>query len=844
MLRKFCTLKQSIKKYNHKDIEKYWQNKWKQRKIKEATSLNEGQEKSYILSMFPYPSGNLHMGHVRVYTISDCIAQYQRMCGKKVLHPMGWDSFGLPAENAAIDHNINPMEWTTQNIKHMRSQLHNLGVHFDWSQEVSTCDPKYYCWTQWLFLQLYKHDLVYQKKSLVNWDPVDCTVLANEQVDEQGCSWRSGAKVEQRYLNQWYIKITDYAERLLQGIDDLDWPKNVKQMQHNWIGKSQGVFFEFQVRDNGNSLKVFTTRPDTIYGVTFLAISPEHSLLSDIEFSDQIMNKVQNLLNTSCCHGNRTKVGVNLNLMAKHPLTGDEIPVYVADYVVSNYGSQAIMGVPAHDERDYEFAINNDIPVKEVLTDREGKMVLINSSQFTGLNVKKAQNGIIQLIKSLGIGGHMTQYKLRDWLISRQRYWGTPIPIIYCDKCGVIPVSESDLPVILPTNTELSGRGVSLLLRDKEWLNVKCNRPDCTAQREPDTMDTFIDSSWYFLRFIDPNNTNSMVSHLLAQQWMPVDIYVGGVEHAILHLLYARFISHFLYDIGIINHKEPFRKLLTQGMVQGKTYRTLSSGRYLKPEEINNHPKHDLEVKWEKMSKSKYNGIDPEVYVTEYGGDTIRLFTLFKAPPEVAIQWDIKAIKGVYKWLWRVWTLVQEHIKDTPNHSINKSDELLLSATSKTIKQVTVSLEKKHTFNVAVAEMMSLSNVLKGVSNSMSGSKQYHNSLLVLCKLLTPFAPHISAELWEDLRIASNKLEIYQNEGDVSEQEWLKWTEWEEPVSNQVELVIQVNGRKRMQISIEKGLSKEKTKEIAKRALAKQMELNTSDIIIAPHGRLVNIVTN
>ncbi|CAI8015552.1 Leucine--tRNA ligase [Geodia barretti] len=732
----------------------------------------------------------------------------------------------------------------------MRGQMASLGLHFNWDRELSTCSPEYYKWTQWLFLQLFRRGLAYQKQALVNWDPVDKTVLANEQVDDEGRSWRSGALAEKRYLLQWFFKITHYAEQLLSGLETLEWPASVKLMQTEWIGKSEGAFFDFQLRNTLEhhhpssssssspsssspsspssssssplpSLRVFTTRPETLFGVNFLAVSPEHPLLLKTElFSESVMATVEEMRSRLSHHSTNndssSKHGVFSGLYAVHPFTGSGVPVYVADYVVSDYGTKAVMGVPAHDARDLQFAAEHRLlPVTEVVS--SDGLSIINSYQFSGLSVEEGSKSIVNSAHSQGFGGHMTQYKLRDWLISRQRYWGAPIPVLHCRKCGVVPVPETQLPVILPTGVEFKGRGPSPLSQDEAWLRGDCGKPGCCARRETDTMDTFVDSSWYFLRFIDPHLNDKPFSEAV-RRWMPVDLYVGGVEHAILHLLYARFITHFLHDQGFLSHKEPFQKLLAQGMVQGKTYRLRSSGRYLRPEEregreMVGNEDDEVRVSWEKMSKSKYNGVDPEDVIREYGADTVRVFMLFKAPPELDMQWDTQAIRGMLRWLGRVWTLTHEHVKvcqrrgereegEEKEEEGEEGEQKIVSATHRAIQEVTASFTERHTFNVAVSELMILSNTLRD-GRSLSGSPAYHSALETLCLLLAPMAPHVTAHLWEDLQGVRRVLGLPIIKGDVLSQ---PWPQCDESLPNRptdtVEFVLQVNGRKRAVLSL------------------------------------------
>ncbi|NEO62716.1 MAG: leucine--tRNA ligase, partial [Moorea sp. SIO4G2] len=654
--------------YNPTEIEEKWQQIWEEQGLYQ-TPTETDKPKFYALSMFPYPSGNLHMGHVRNYTITDVIARKSRMQGYRVLHPMGWDAFGLPAENAAIARGIHPAKWTYQNIAQMRSQLKRLGLSYDWDCEVTTCSPDYYKWTQWIFLQFFNAGLAYQKEAAVNWDPVDQTVLANEQVDSEGRSWRSGAKVERKLLRQWFLKITDYAEELLKDLDTLTgWPERVKLMQANWIGKSVGAYLEFPIvglddsSDEGldNKIGVFTTRPDTVYGVTYVVLAPEHPLTAKVTTPDQkaaveaFIEEVSNQSELERTAEDKPKRGIPTGGKAINPFTGDEIPILIADYVLYEYGTGAVMGVPAHDTRDFKFAQEKQLPIKVVIVPTSDDVetvndtpleaaytepgIVVNSDQFNGMDSVKAKTGIIDYAEQQGWGKARVQYRLRDWLISRQRYWGAPIPVIHCPNCGAVAVPDQDLPVELPEDVDFSGRGLSPLAQLDSWVNVPCPNCGTPAKRETDTMDTFIDSSWYFLRYPDAKNDSAVFDSNKTNDWMGVDQYVGGIEHAILHLLYSRFFTKVLRDRGLLNIDEPFQRLLTQGMVQNTAYKNTKTGKYFAVVDIDpNDPKdpdtgEPLAVFYEKMSKSKYNGVAPEDVVAKYGTDTARMFILFKAP--------------------------------------------------------------------------------------------------------------------------------------------------------------------------------------------------------------------
>jgi leucyl-tRNA synthetase len=637
------------------------------------------------------------MGHVRNYVITDVIARFKRMQGFRVLHPMGWDAFGLPAENAAIDRGITPAKWTEQNIAQMKQLLQTLGLSLDWEREVTTCSPDYYKWTQWLFLQFFDAGLAYQKDAAVNWDPIDQTVLANEQVDSEGRSWRSGAMVERKLLRQWFLKITDYAEQLLQDLDKLTgWPERVKLMQANWIGKSQGAYLEFPIVGSEEKIGVFTTRPDTVYGVTYVVLAPEHPLTLKVTTPDQqeavnaFIKEVGSESEIERTAEDKPKRGILTGGTALNPFTGTEIPILIADYVLYEYGTGAVMGVPAHDTRDFKFAHENNLPIQTVIipegVDSETFTlteaytepgIMINSDSFNRMSSLEAKTAIIEKAETEGLGQERLQYRLRDWLISRQRYWGCPIPIIHCPHCGIVPVPEEDLPVKLPEGVEFSGRGPSPLHQLEDWVKVPCPNCGTPAQRETDTMDTFIDSSWYFLRYTDATNSEAAFSPDRVNDWMSVDQYVGGVEHAILHLLYSRFFTKVLRDRGLLDVDEPFERLLTQGMVQAITYKNPKTGKYIPPEQVNPDNPQDpetgepLQVFYEKMSKSKYNGVAPQQVLSKYGADTARMFTLFKAPPEKDLEWDDADVEGQFRFLNRVWRLVGDYLKNRPE-SVSK----------------------------------------------------------------------------------------------------------------------------------------------------------------------------
>ncbi|AFZ44140.1 leucyl-tRNA synthetase [Halothece sp. PCC 7418] len=851
----------SASRYNPADIEPKWQQYWLETKADEADE-DQSKPKFYALSMFPYPSGNLHMGHVRNYVITDVMARWRGMQGYRVLHPMGWDAFGLPAENAAIDRGVHPAQWTNQNIQQMKKQLQQLGLSLDWSREVATCSPDYYKWTQWIFLQFFQGGLAYQKESAVNWDPIDQTVLANEQVDGEGRSWRSGAKVERKLLKQWFLKITEYAEELLNDLEKLSgWPDRVKLMQENWIGKSVGAYLEFPIIGREDKIGVFTTRPDTVYGVTYVVLAPEHPLTPQVTTTDQkeaveaFIEEVSNESELERTAEDKPKRGIPTGGKAVNPFTGEEIPILIADYVLYEYGTGAVMGVPAHDARDFQFASQNQLPIKQVIVpegeDPSDKLenayteagTMINSDGFNGMNSVEGKQAIIDYAEKQGWGKARIQYRLRDWLISRQRYWGAPIPIIHCPSCGAVPVPDEDLPVELPENVEFTGRGGSPLTQLESWLNVPC--PSCgePAKRETDTMDTFIDSSWYFLRYTDANNSEEVFDQDKVNDWMPVDQYVGGIEHAILHLLYSRFFTKVLRDRGLLNCDEPFQRLLTQGMVQGITYKNPQTGKYIPPQEVNaDDPKDpntgdELSVFFEKMSKSKYNGVDPLEVLDKYGADTARMFILFKAPPEKDLEWDSADVEGQFRFLNKVWRLVMEfvdracEVQSKDNNNLSKEEKDLRRAIHTAIKSISEDLEGDYQFNTAVSELMKLNNALNEAK--CKDSSVYQEGIEALVKLLAPFAPHLTEELWHALG----------NEDSVHHQTWLE-ADPDALTVDEINLVIQIKGKTRGTIPVPANASREELETYARESDAAQRYLEGKEVkkVIVVPGKLVNFV--
>ena len=843
--------------YKPSDIEGKWQKIWEDDNLYNTDEQASNKEKFYALSMFPYPSGNLHMGHVRNYVITDLIARFQRFQGKVVLHPMGWDAFGLPAENAAIERGINPDKWTKQNIAHMKSQLKLLGLSVDWDREFATCDENYYVWTQFLFLELHKAGLVYQKESEVNWDPIDNTVLANEQVDSEGKSWRSGAIVEKKLLTQWFLKITDYAEELLQDLEKLnEWPERVKIMQENWIGKSIGTNINFKIKEfKKEKIQVFTTRPDTLFGVTYLAISVNHPLIKNIS-DNKILSKLENLkiyLQESK-DKDQKKIGIPTNLIAINPVNSKEIPIWIASYVLDEYGTGAVMGVPAHDERDFEFAKLNSIDIKQVIIKDKDKSTseltnaftdngfLINSNNFDGLNNSDAKKHISEHGERNGWAENKIQFRLRDWLISRQRYWGCPIPIIKCTNCGSVPVNKKDIPVKLPNEIKISSNKINSLGSNKSWINTTCPKCGNLASRETDTMDTFMCSSWYFLRYPSSKSLTKPFEKEKINKWLPVDQYVGGVEHAILHLLYARFLTKALRDNNLFDIDEPFKRLLTQGMVQSAAYKNSITGKYISPTDIKDitnpkDPKDNskLEVLFEKMSKSKYNGIDPESVIKKYGADTARMFILFKAPPEKDLEWGDSDVEGQYRFLCRIWKLFLDYSNNDITHEADKlkkeNESSLLKSINIAIKEISNDI-KNNQFNTAISELMKFYNSISSNLNHVNKDLR-REALMKFCILLAPFAPHISDEIWH---LIGNSKSVHLEQWPVFDEDALK--------ENSYELVIQINGKVRDKINVEINISDDEIKEktLIRPNVKKWIDKKTIRKIIIVKGRIINIV--
>ncbi len=819
-------------RYSPLDIESKWQEKWLADNAFK-TEMDKDRPEYYVLEMFPYPSGNLHMGHVRNYSIGDVIARYKTMQGFNVLHPMGWDAFGMPAENAAIKHKLQPADWTWSNIDNMRKQQRALGLSYDWDREVATCHPEYYRWTQWLFLQFHKMGLAYKKKASVNWCNECNTVLANEQVID-GCCWRCDSVVVKKDLEQWFFKITDYADTLLKDLDLLGgWPERVKTMQENWIGRSEGAEFSFDVPEFGEKIPVYTTRPDTIFGVSYMVLAPEHPLVDKLiagrENEAEIRAFVERVRNQSEISRTATDVekeGIATGAYARNPINGEDVPILIANYVLYEYGTGAVMGVPTHDERDWAFATKYNLPKKVVIDSGDersvletmdnayvGKGKLINSGEFDGMDNEEAMSAIIDWLEAHGVGKRRVNYRLRDWLVSRQRYWGAPIPMIYCPHCGTVPVPESELPVMLPDNVNFEGGTVSPLSGSEEFVNCKCPKCGADARRETDTMDTFICSSWYYLRYTDPRNTEMAFDKEKANYWMPVDQYIGGIEHAILHLLYSRFFTKVLRDAGLVDIDEPFERLLTQGMV-------IKDGA--------------------KMSKSKGNVVAPGEIISKYGADTARLFILFAAPPERDLEWSDQGVEGAFRFLSRVWRLVAQYegiIKGAAAYdaaSLTKEEKELRRILHHTIKKVTEDIDKRYNFNTAISAIMELVNAVYGIkdANAVSGGlmKEVVSALL---RLLAPFAPHMTEELWAQLG----------EEGSIHKCTWPTYDE-SALVQDEVEIVLQINGKVRDKVLLPATATKDEMETLALANPRVQGFIGDKQVVkvICVPKKLVNIV--
>ncbi|MBQ1941803.1 MAG: leucine--tRNA ligase [Anaerovibrio sp.] len=823
-----------MEKYSPQKIEKKWQAKWQESNVYK-TEMDPAKPKYYTLEMFPYPSGNLHMGHVRNYSIGDVLARYKTMEGFNVIHPMGFDAFGMPAENAAIKHGVNPADWTFSNMDNMKRQQREMGLSYDWDRQVATCKPDYYRWTQWLFQLFYKRGLAYKKKAFVNWCDTCGTVLANEQVIEGKC-WRCDSTVVKKDLSQWFLKITDYADVLLKDLDLLKgWPDRVKLMQENWIGRSEGLEFSLEVPELGEKLPVYTTRPDTAYGITFVALAAEHPLIDKIcennpkaEEIRAFCQKAQNQSEMERTSSESEKEGIFTGVYAVNPFNGNKVQLWVTNYVLAEYGTGAVMGVPSGDQRDWMFATKYGIDIiltlqpkdkelkleemTEAYTDKSG--VLVNSAEFTGMDIKSAMKGIMDKAEAEGFGKRRVNYRLRDWLISRQRYWGAPIPVIYCPDCGEQLVPEDQLPVLLPEDVKFDPGAVSPLAQSESFVNCTCPKCGKPAKRETDTMDTFICSSWYYLRYTDPHNTELPFAKDKVNYWAPVDQYIGGIEHAILHLLYSRFFTKVLRDAGMLDFDEPFTNLLTQGMV-------LKDG--------------------SKMSKSKGNVVSPEEIIGQYGADTARLFIMFAAPVERDLDWSDEGVAGAYRFLNRVWRILdifQDKIKagsDSYDVSVlTKEEQELRHVLHVTIKKVTEDIRDRYMFNTAISSIMELVNAFYGFQNDKNINGDLVREVAVaLIKMLAPFAPHITEELWSTLI----------NEESVHQQKWPVWDEAATKTA-EVQVVLQINGKVRDKIMLASGISKD---EMEKAAMAQPrvQELTAGKTVvkmICVPDKLVNIV--
>lgn len=863
-----------MKEYNFREVEEKWQEKWNKNNLFKTENTVDNKENYYVLVMLPYPSGKLHVGHARNYTIGDVISRYKRMKGYNVLQPMGWDSFGLPAENAAIQNGVHPDIWTKSNIKNMKRQLKLMGLSYDWDREIASYTPEYYKWNQWMFKKFYEKGLIYKKKSTVNWCP-DCqTVLANEQVEDGKCWRHPKTQVIQKDLEQWFFKITDYADELLEGHKELKggWPDKVLAMQKNWIGKSYGTEIVFTVEETGENLPMFTTRIDTIYGVTYAVIAPEHPIVGKIiAKNDSLKEKIEAMKNTDIIERTaegKEKNGIDTGWHVINPVNGEKVPLWIADYVLMNYGTGAVMAVPAHDERDFAFAKKYNLPMKVVINPKGQKEIinvnemeeaftdigeLVNSGKFDGTNSKKAIGLMADYVEENNWGEKTVKYRLKDWGISRQRYWGTPIPALYCEKCGTVMEKDENLPVKLPKDVEFTGNG-NPIETSEEYKNAVCPICGGPARRETDTMDTFFDSSWYFLRYCDPKNEKAPFDKEIVDKWFPVNQYIGGVEHAVMHLLYARFFHKALRDINLVSSNEPFKRLLTQGMVLSNSYFSEKENKFLFLNEVETKGEkaysiktgEELSVKMEKMSKSKNNGVDPEEIILNYGADAVRLFIMFAAPPERELEWNENGLSGAVRFLNRVWRIVTEN-KDYISEEqidyakVSKEDKSLVRKLHQTIKRITDSIEDNYHFNTAIAGTMELvneiysyrANVLGTEKETSESKKIFGETIKDIIVMLSPFTPHFAEELWEKLN----------EDKDLFNVSWPKYNE-KLTISDEVTMAIQVNGKMRGSITIDSNLSKE---EIEKKAFEVENVIkhtegkNIVKVIVVPK-KIVNIV--
>uniref|UniRef100_A0A832LVQ6 Leucine--tRNA ligase n=1 Tax=Caldimicrobium thiodismutans TaxID=1653476 RepID=A0A832LVQ6_9BACT len=862
-----------MKGYNPAEIEKRWQKIWEESKIFKVKT-DPSKPKFYVLEMFPYPSGRIHMGHVRNYTLGDIIARIKRMKGFNVLHPMGWDAFGLPAENAALKHGIHPAKWTYSNIDYMRAQLKKLGFSYDWDREFATCDPNYYKFEQRFFIEMYEKGLAYRKKSLVNWCESCQTVLANEQVEDGKC-WRCGEEVTSREMEGWFLRITAYAEELLEDLKRLEghWPEKVILMQRNWIGRSEGAEIYFELPDLGKSLIVFTTRPDTLYGATYVALSPEHPVAEELaqrkglldrlrEFREKVRKERRRIE-----EGTAEKEGLFLESFARHPLTSELLPIYVANFVLMEYGTGAIMCVPAHDQRDFEFARKYGLPIKVVIQPRdrelrpedmaeayEGPGIMVDSYEFSGLENELGKKRIIEKLEALSLGKKRVTYRLRDWGVSRQRYWGCPIPMIYCERCGIVPEKLENLPVLLPLEAQIDPRGRSPLPQLKEFVETTCPKCGGRARRETDTFDTFVESSWYFARFTCPDYPEPFNPEDIAY-WLPVDQYIGGIEHAILHLLYARFFTKVLRDLGYLKLDEPFTNLLTQGMVIKETYRCPKHG-WIYPEEVSSQGtclregcgEKVIIGKSEKMSKSKCNVVDPDTMIERYGADTVRLFIAFAAPPDKDLEWSDHGIEGAYRFLRRLYHLVEEYAEALSKVDYREEDFKELTDRALKLRQklhqmvfkVHQDFAERYHFNTGIAAVMEFLNYLQDSLRELDLQQEIHLKLLkevfekvLLC--LSPVCPHICEELWRRLG----------KEEFISLAPFPSWDP-ELLKEETITLVIQVNGKVRDQVEVSRDITKEEALELAKDLpkVKKYLEGKTIRKVVFVPEKLINLVVS
>ena len=852
--------------YNPSKIESAMQKRWQEQDVFTAKE-QPGKDKFYCLSMFPYPSGKLHMGHVRNYTLGDVISRHQRMLGKNVMQPMGWDAFGLPAENAAIQNKTAPAKWTYQNIDYMREQLKSLGFGYDWKRELATCSPDYYRWEQWFFTKLYEKGLVYKKNATVNWDPVDQTVLANEQVID-GRGWRSGAKVEQKEIPQWFIKITDYAEELLNDLEQLDgWPEQVKAMQRNWIGRSEGVEIDFKVAATGESLRVYTTRPDTLYGVTYMGVAAQHPLaIEAAKNNPELASFIEDCKNSKVAEADiatMEKLGMDTGIKATHPMTGEEIPIWVANFVLMDYGSGAVMAVPAHDQRDWEFATKYKLEIRPVIEPISGdsdiqkaaiteKGTVINSGPYDGMSSAQAFDAIATELKEKGIGERKVNYRLRDWGVSRQRHWGTPIPMLNLENGESVPVPEDQLPVKLPEDVVMDGVN-SPIKSDPEWRKTEYNGQP--AEHETDTFDTFMESSWYYARYCSAQTDDAMLDPEKANYWLPVDQYIGGIEHAILHLLYARFFHKLLRDTGLVDSDEPFKRLLCQGMVLADSYyREDEKGgkQWVSPLDVDierddkgaiagaKHKQDGQPVAiggMSKMSKSKNNGIDPQTMVERYGADTVRLFMMFAAPPEMTLEWSDSGVEGAQRFLRRLWKLTYDLVNTggaCNGHSLNSDQKQLRRELHKTIAKVSDDMGRRQHFNTAIAAIMELLNHLQKAPLETEADRQIlAESIDAMVRMLAPITPHICEQLWQEL-------------GHEEPLAFAQWPSVDESalVEDEKLIVVQINGKVRAKLTVPADASAEQVEQIAFEEDSVQKHTEGKEIrkkIYVP-GKILNIV--